>query len=266
MHTKRVSRSESESEDVHKDIEKVEKHIDKLEDKIEDKLEEQAEKMKRYDRKFNYKHLIRSLLCDKQIQFAGCAAYGTFFSQKQQTVMPLKSFVFDRKTTMKNFEFHENSKHIKVLISGVYLMNLSMLVEQDAQVCVYVNNKAYQKTFTASNKLLSCSFTLPLKRHDVLEIKNVNKTLPILTQVPVTSCDHLSQNLDLVLTRIAVLPELEYECDCRKNNKKNCSESSESSDSESSESESDNKSIESKKSCDDKKRKTQTRRRNKSFF
>ena len=30
------------------------------------KRHEKYEKMKEYDRKFNYKHLIRSLLCDKQ--------------------------------------------------------------------------------------------------------------------------------------------------------------------------------------------------------
>ena len=194
-------------ESVYKNINKVEKQLGDLEERLEKKME----LVEKCEKQFNYSHLIKSLLCDNQIQFGGCTAYGTFYSHKTQSVLPKKNFIFECKTAVKNFHFKPKSDHIKVLVSGVYTVNLTMQTEAPAQVALFVNNKMLGQTVIASNNTtLTLTTTLSLKSHDIIKVKNCETSNPIVTALPVSGLICPSQNLSLSLVRIAVLKCKEY--------------------------------------------------------
>ncbi len=205
---KRTNRRELSlsSESLYEIINNLEEHINDIEKKIN--------RLKNKEKNFNYIHLIKSLLCDNQIQFGGSMAYGTFISQSSQTVLPDKPFLFEHKTAMKNFHFEHNTHHIKVLLSGVYTVHLIIQVVQPSQICLFVNNNPLLKTVTSTNTnsyVISLSYTIALNKHDKIEIRNFDKTNTIITSMNAIGTTEPSQNFNLMFNRISVLCNNEYE-------------------------------------------------------
>jgi hypothetical protein len=237
-----ASSSSSSDDSLYDNINKLSNHIHEVEKRLD--------RIKNKETKFNYTHLIKSLLCDNQIQFGGSMAYGTFFSQLPQIVLPHKPFLFEYKTVMKNFHFEHNTHHLRILLSGVYTVNLIIQVDQPSQIALFVNNIPLLKTITSTNtnsKVLSLSYTVALKKHDKLEVRNFNQTNAITTSLPEISTTLPSQNFQLMLNRISVLCNDEYKYKCV--NKKSDSDCEYESDTESESSNSESCSESNSESC-----------------
>ena len=196
----------------------VEKQIDKVEDKLEKKFEKNLEKIECTKKKSSYKHLIKMLLCDPHIQFAGSTAYGSFYSQTVQTVAPSQPFVFEYQDNKHNLGFTPNTTDITILQSGIYVFKLTVQTDQPCQITIFVNGAPLPQTTTAANSgahILTLSQTLALNKNDIVQVRNYQSTIPVTTALPAAGTIQASQNLDLTLFRIAVLPQAEYKYTCK---------------------------------------------------
>jgi len=139
----------------------------------------------------------------------GSDAYGSFFSMQPQPVQPLESVVFHYEHNVKHLELDESKKNIKILIPGMYLLNLTAQFDQPSQVAFFINDIVDPTTVTASNSgahIVTVHQLFSFNTNDMISFRNYISNVTLTTSIPASGTIVDSQNIDFTINRIASLP------------------------------------------------------------
>jgi hypothetical protein len=223
--TKHKSRHNELSPSESSDTEHVELQINQLEQKIKEnklkerkvdaKLENQIEKLENkvchLSKKSNgeYKTVVRKLRRERHLMVNGSDAYGTFYSFAPQTIKVNEPVIFEKKSNVLNLRLKLDGNKIKVLRSGMYIVNFMGQFDQPCQMAFFVNDIPVLSTVvssTMSNNMLCSHQVLSLYEDDILSLRNYLSQTDVTTSVSSGLVPN-STNLELSLYRIAPIPE-----------------------------------------------------------
>lgn len=216
------SLSEDEKMILHK-VNHVERKFDRKDQELECKLNKKDQELERKDRHLEhklrklerrycriYKRLKWFLRRDKCLMVGGSDAFGSFESTTRQEVPPEASIVFESCEDVVNIDFVPGSTEFTIQRNGVYSYNFTGQFGQPAQLTVFVNDIPLNHTTTASNSgahMITLHQLLQLRRGDRVSVRNHTTLVTINTQIPAAGLQEESQNIDMVIFKIAPLPE-----------------------------------------------------------
>ena len=101
-----------------------------------------------------------------------CSLYSHYFDSSS-------NLIFNKIDDYINIDIILNS-HIRILVSGIYIINIVLDTDNDITICCTVNKNIIEDTITKSNKIndneyhLICYTLLKLEQGDILNINSFN--------------------------------------------------------------------------------------------
>lgn len=191
---------------------KQEKIFDK---KMEKKIEKLSDKIKKCDiknktNKLDYETIVKRLRKEKYLMVNGADSYGMFYSFTPQIIDPNNQIILEKQTNILNLCFVDGTSSIKILRSGIYVVNLTCRFEQPGQIALFINDNPELSSLTATNNQfnqITIHQILNLQRCDLLSIRNYLSTNPLTTALPTNGLIPESKNISLNLWKIAPEPD-----------------------------------------------------------
>ena len=109
-----------------------------------------------------------------------------------------------------NLCIEDNSQCIKILRSGLYVINLTCQFEQSGQIALFINDNPELSSLTAFNSPQNCVTIhqiLSLCRGDMLSVRNYLSPYPLTTSMSTNGIIPESKNICLNIWKIAPEPE-----------------------------------------------------------
>ena len=109
-------------------------------------------------------------------------AYGNFLSSVEQIINPNKPIIFEKGHDVRNIEFENDSGYIKILHSGIYIINLFAQFTKACQVVLYINNYPELSTLTSSKSgTINIHQIIKLEKGNEISLHNYDLLFPITT-------------------------------------------------------------------------------------
>lgn len=160
-----------------------------------------------------YKKLLHHLLCDKELMMKGFNVHGSFYADDSHQYVANDDVEFDLTTNVAGLEMinglnpsGSDASFIKVLEDGVYFVYFFIDTTTACQFTVAVNGVPIETTTQGTNAgsgQLSIRTLLPLKKDDILTIKNYISNTPTLTTQANAGGSQVAMNAELVMYKIA---------------------------------------------------------------
>ena len=156
-------------------------------------------------------------------------AFGNFFSSLEQTIEPIKTIIFENSNSVFNLDFQNGSDNIKILNSGIYIINFYAQFTSSCQIALFINDSPELSTLTFSNSgIISIYQIVKLKKNDKISIRNYISSSSIITIIYSNGIIPESKNINLNVIQIA---SCNKKCNSSNDSSSNSSNSSNSNDS-----------------------------------
>ena len=162
-----------------------------------------------------YEHLKLDLLRDPELMVGGSDAHGCFYSTQAQSINPAEPIVFQQTQYAFNIDKGANGNTLYVRRDGVYLISLHITPDTTCQFTPFVNGiPQFDRTIGTANAAgqLTIVILIPLRRDDVLTIRNYSSTTSVVTISPIVGGTDLGANVDMVIKKIAPYPKEDCKC------------------------------------------------------
>ena len=140
-------------------------------------------------------------------------AYGNFLSNFEQIINPNKPIIFEKCHNICNIEFENDSGYLKILNSGIYIINLSAQFTEACQIVLYINNYPVLSTLTSSNMgIINIHQVIRLNNSDIISFHNYESIIPITTVTYKNRLIPQSKNIDLNIFKISSMDIFDESC------------------------------------------------------
>ena len=183
---------------------KSEKKIDKKLCAIVDKIKQSKEN------KLNYEVIVKRLRKEKYLMVNGSDSYGMFYSYCPQLIEPNNKILFEKHSNILNLCVEDNSHCIKILRSGMYIVNLTCQFDQPGQLALFVNDNPELSSLTSFNNpqnFVTIHQILSLNKGDILSVRNYLSPYFLTTSISSNGIIPESKNICLNIWKISPEPE-----------------------------------------------------------
>lgn len=144
------------------------------------------------------------------IYFQAC---GNFLSSSEQIINPNKPIIFEKCHNICNIDFENETGYIKILNSGIYIINLSAQFINACQIVLYINNYSVLSTLTSSKSgIINIHQVIRLNHDDTISFRNYDSLLPITTITYKNNLTPQSKNINFNIFEISSMDIFDEPC------------------------------------------------------
>ena len=115
------------------------------------------------------------------MNIVGINSYGLFYNYDVQTIKSNSAIIFEKHNLMKNLHHVPDGQNIKILVGGLYNVNLTIYMIDVGKIAIYVNGDVMEETMTKGDKCININTILFLHKGDNISIRNYDTVNSIIT-------------------------------------------------------------------------------------